>query len=142
MSVNGDVTIALFDHLRELRNDFTIVFQLNKYNPQDNGRKPYIRINQSRNVPNRLTMDNGGQYQYRGILQVMLVHAPSDEEWFLSEPQYLAMAQQIVDHFTSDTVLFNGAVKVRIYNMPTVGPIMSDAAQIQLPISIEWQTVN
>lgn len=114
------ITRALFDHLQQLRNEFTIVFQLNRYNPQDGGRKPYVRVNQSRNIADRLTMDNGGVYQYRGILQLMIVHSPNSEEWFLSEPQYLDLAQKIVDHFTSDTVLTNGGLTVRVYNMPTI----------------------
>ena len=142
MSDNINVMEALYDHLLELRSDFIIVFQLNKYDPQHNGREPYLRINLNRNAPLRLTMDNGGQYLDRGILQVTLVHAPSEDQGFMSEPEYLSLATIVQDHFKSDTRLFQQGIIVRIPNKPTVGPIMSDAAQIQLPISIEWQTVN
>ena len=142
MNINSDVMAALYNHMQLLRDEFPIVFQLNKYETQSNNYAPYIRINLSRNVPNRLTMDNGGQYQYRGILQAMIVHAPSAAEWFLPEPDYIALAQKIVTHFTSDTVLTSGNVRVRIYSMPEIGPIMSEATQLQLPVSIYWQTVK
>lgn len=50
----------------------------------------------------------------------------------------LDVAQLIKDHFTKDTVLYNGSTKVKVSNDPWNSAPMTEDISVMVPVTIPW----
>lgn len=78
-----------------------------------------------------------GAYMHRGFLQVSVFCQPGSG---LIKP--LDIAGKVIGHFPKNTVLFSGAVKVKIPREPWASIPIQEDDRVHIPVSIPYESLN
>jgi hypothetical protein len=95
----------------------------------------FLRVDFIPNRVDRLEIASDGAHQMRGLLQVSVMWPRGDDG---TDPP-LDIAGAIVAAYPADLMLWDGDVKVRVYERPAVAGAIVEDQRVMIPVTILWE---
>lgn len=95
----------------------------------------FLRVDFIPNRVDRLEIASDGAHQMRGLLQVSVMWPRGDDG---TDPP-LDIAGAIVAAYPADLMLWDGDVKVRVYERPAVAGVIVEDQRVMIPVTILWE---
>ena len=109
-----------------------IAVQNVSFTPPNN--KKFLRVDFIPNRVDRLEIASDGAHQMRGLLQVSVM-------WPLTvgTDAPLDISGAIVSAYPTDLTLWDGDLRVRVYERPAVAGVIVEDQRVMIPVTILWE---
>lgn len=130
MATDKDILTGALNHMAAFTTSLPIAWPGVNFTPPSEGM--WFEVRHFPNTPNNLVMDNAGDQEFLGFLQVSVFDRPGAGIVKATE-----QAEGIIAHFPKGTALGPVMVRVRPYLSP---PIPEDNS-IQIPVTVPYKGI-
>jgi hypothetical protein len=134
-STEARIMRLLFDVLDDMTGDagaLPIAWPNKSFEPPND--KKFLRVDFIPNRVDRLEIASDGAHQMRGLLQISVMW-PLDDG--LDGP--LDIAGAIVAAYPADLTLWDGDLRVRVYQRPAVAGAIVEDKRVMIPVTVLWE---
>ena len=102
------------------------------FSPPTSGK--FLRVDFIPNRVDRVEIASDGTHQMRGLLQVSVMWPQN-----VGTDAPMDIAGAIVSAYPADLTLWDGALRVRVYQRPAVAGVIVEDQRIMVPVTVAWE---